>query len=187
MKKLLTLAAALLCLSSVHAAQFKVSKGDVNFTAKGFPAFITIAGKTNNIMGTLSKKDGNLSGSFSIDLSTLKTGMDLRDDHMKNKYLLVGKYPKATLTLPSFKPQASGSVQAELQLKDVKKPIKIDYTLVNSGGSIAIKTNFELLLNDFNVGIPSFQGITVAKTIKLSVAFKAVEEMKKAPKKAAKK
>ena len=185
MKKLLSLAAALLCLNMAQAAQYKVSQGDVNFTAKGFPAFITIAGKTKNITGTLSKEGENISGRFSVDLATLKTGMDLRDDHMKNKYLKVGEFPKATLILPSFKPEASGTVQGELQLKDVKKPIKIDYTLENSGGSMAIKTNFELLLNDFNVGIPSFQGITVAKTIKLAVAFKAVEEkmMKKAAKK----
>lgn len=189
MKKLLILVTAALCLNFAQAAQFKVSKGDVNFTAKGFPAFITIAGKSDNITGTLDKKAGKLSGKFMVDLATLKTGMDLRDDHMKNKYLEVGKYPKATLVLPEFKPEASGSVQAELHLKDVKKPIKIDYSIENGGGSMTVKTNFELLLNDFNVGIPSFQGITVAKTIKLAVAFKAVEEMtaKKEMKKPAKK
>jgi polyisoprenoid-binding protein YceI len=183
MKKLITLATAVLCLNLAQAAQFKVSKGNVNFTAKGFPAFITIAGKTTNITGILTKKDEKLSGNFSVDLTTLETGMDLRDDHMKNKYLKVGEFPKATLILPSFTPEASGTVQGELLLKGVKKPIKIDYTLEKSGGSMAIKTNFELLLNDFKVGIPSFQGITVAKTIKLAVAFKAVEEKTKPTKK----
>jgi len=175
MKKLLILVSALACLNLAQAAQFKVSKGNVNFTAKGFPAFITIAGKSENITGTLNQEGKELSGTFDVDLSTLETGMDLRDDHMKNKYLEVTKFPKATLKLPKFTPEKSGSVEGILTLKEVEKPIKIDYTIDSSEGSMTVKTTFELLLTDFKVGIPSFQGITVAKTIKLAVAFKAIE------------
>ncbi len=176
MKTLLILITTLTSFNMVSAAQFKTAKGKVNFTAKGFPSFITIAGKSTNLNGTLVSEDQNLSGSFDVDLATLNTGMDLRDDHMKNKYLEVKKFPKATLTLPKFKSTESGTTQAMLKLKGIEKPIKVNYTIEKNDDSLTVETKFDLLLSDFNVGVPSFQGITVAKTIKLAVAFKAIKE-----------
>jgi polyisoprenoid-binding protein YceI len=155
------------------AAVYKASAGQVEFKAKGFPSFITISGKSSSVMGSLDLSKELASGTFKLPLKSLKTGMDLRDDHMLNKYLEVGRFPEATLTLKPFKLQNSGVAKATLKLHNVEKDIDVQYESKKSADGIEVKTSFDLVLSDFNIAIPSFQGITVAKDIKLTVAFKA--------------
>ena len=84
--------------ATASASQYNVRTGDVVFQAKGFPTFITIKGETKNLDGTLKVEGGKAMGSFKVAMTSLKTGMDLRDDHMINKYLEAKKFPQATLT-----------------------------------------------------------------------------------------
>lgn len=152
---------------------YEVAKGQVEFKAKGFPTFITISGKSPKVMGELNLNENKASGTFKLPLASLKTGMDLRDEHMTEKYLEVGKYPEATLTLKPFDLKEEGEAMGVLKLHNVEKTIPITYTSQRDGNTIQVKTDFNLVLNDFEIDIPSFQGITVAKDIKLEVEFTA--------------
>lgn len=162
----------MLTLSSTWGANYKVNQGEVEFTAKGFPTFITISGKSQNVSGELGLSKKRAKGKFKLPLNTLKTGMDLRDEHMTQKYLEVSKYPEATLTLNEFDLEESGEVQGLLKLHNVERPIQITYESELTDSGITVKTEFSLQLSDYGIDIPSFQGITVAKEIKLKVAFK---------------
>jgi polyisoprenoid-binding protein YceI len=154
---------------------FKVGTGNVEFKAKGFPTFITITGKSNSVAGTLdfNPETKKASGSFNLPLATLKTGMDLRDEHMTEKYLEVKKFPNATLTLKPFTLKEEGEAMGTLKLHDVEKEVTIKYTSNTSDDAIKVNTEFDIVLSQFNIDIPSFQGITVAKDIKLKVDLMA--------------
>jgi len=175
MKKILSLLFIIIS-QSIFSSTYNVAKGNVEFVAKGFPSFIKINGVSTKVDGTLKKDKDLLSGTFKLDLSSLSTGMELRDDHMKNKYLEVGKYPTAILTLTPFKLEDSGTAKGVLKLHNVEKEIEIEYESSQNQNSISVETKLNLVLNDFQIAIPSFQGITVAKDIAITVNLKANKE-----------
>lgn len=177
MKKLLL--ASVLCLNSAFAAHMAVTKNKVEFVAKGFPSFIKITGTSESMTGKLEEKEGMLSGKFTLPVKTLKTGMDLRDDHMINKYLHVGKHPDIKLEIKPFKVMPSGKAKGVLMLHGEEKPVEVSYTSKRSGKELSVDANFKIDIVDFKIDIPSFQGITVAKEVKLKAMLTAITEMKK--------
>lgn len=155
--------------TSLYAKTYDVTQGLVEFKARGFPTFITISGKSTKLSGMLSINEGKAEGSFKLPLASLKTGMDLRDEHMTEKYLEVEKFPEAKVTLMPFELKDSGKVMGTLTLHKVTKEIPLEYTTVKSDTGIKVSTKFKIELSDYNIQIPSFQGITVAKEINLNV------------------
>lgn len=161
-------------LTTAQAGVYMINQGKVQFIAKGFPTFITITGKGNGLTGEMTEDQGMTSGKFILDLNSLSTDLELRDEHMKNKYLEVGKFPNAELTLPMKKLSDGGEIKATLKLKDVEKEIPVQYEVSHEDGNKIVKTSFKVELSDFDIKIPSFQGVTVAKTININVEFKAI-------------
>lgn len=148
-------------------------QGSVEFTAKGFPTFITIKGRGEGITGVLEMEENELLGAtIQFPLNTLKTGMDLRDEHMHEKYLETKKYPNATLTITKTSLKDSGSMEGILKLHNVSKNVTIHYE-AEGRNPLVTKAYFSIVLGDFGIDIPSFQGITVAKEIKVEVALRA--------------
>lgn len=167
MKKIL-LAWTLLLIQNSFGAHIQ-SKGKVEFLAKGFPTFITIQGKGDQLKGEMDISGNKVnSGKFQFPLSTLKTGMDLRDEHMHEKYLESKKYPNAVLTLEPFNLDEEGTAKGKLSLHNKEKNIEVTYKRL-SENPLQIEAEFKLLLEDYGIDIPSFQGITVAKEIKIKV------------------
>ncbi len=157
---------------SIQAATY-IPTGKVEFTAKGYPTFITIKGTGEGLQGQLDIEGNKVrSARLRFPLGKLKTGMDLRDKHMHDKYLETSKYPMATLELPSFELTESGEVEGELKLHNITKKVKVHFK-AHSGETITAQANFKILLEDFAIDIPSFQGITVAKEINLAIDMKA--------------
>ncbi len=66
----------------------------VSFAATG-PAGMRIVGSSSD----LSVSDDAQNITVTVPLGNLKTGVDLRDQHMRDKYLEVPKYPNAELVV----------------------------------------------------------------------------------------
>lgn len=95
---------AMVCSLAVWASvpgqtTLDLKEGGMEFVAIGRPAMIRIKGEGPKPEGNLSISDGNVSGKLLLALDKLKTGIDLRDTHMKDKYLETKKYPQAELTI----------------------------------------------------------------------------------------
>lgn len=92
-----------LSFGSAKAIPMSPEKGNVEFLAVGKPAFVKIKGEGQGPTGQFQlKKVGSefiLNAELIVDLRTLKTGIELRDNHMKEKYLLTPQYNSATLKL----------------------------------------------------------------------------------------
>lgn len=152
----------LLCIFlplAVKSQVYKTENGNVEFLSKA--ALNEFTGKSSQLQGLLDLEKNLLD--FYLDLNTLKTGIGLRDRHMRDNYLETKKYPFAEFTgsilnLPSLVPGETKSVVAKGKIKihGVERPIEVPGTLkMVSQSEILLETSFTLLLGDFKIAIPS--------------------------------
>lgn len=138
-----------------------MAAGKCEFYAKASIGVLEFTGTGCTIEGKPKHEGGKVSGEFTVDLSKLDAGV--RTDHMRDKYLEVGKFPKAALKLDPM-PEAGGAFTGKLTLHGVEKPIsgKADKT------STGYAFKFDVNSPDFGIAEASYKGITIAKTIAVS-------------------
>lgn len=176
MKQVIVFAFALSSLCSAHALtyEFKPSKGKVSFLAVGHPSAIKIRGEGSGAEGKLTETDGQLNGTLKFNLTTLKTGIDLRDKHVKEKYLEVSEYPDAQLTLnnlPAPKKIGVSDVPFEgtLSLRGVERPVKGTYSTESQGDEVKTVAKFPVEITEYKIETPSYLGITVADKVTVEI------------------
>jgi polyisoprenoid-binding protein YceI len=85
----------------------------VTFTSKA--PLETVVGKTAEISGFIQVDPTDLTGTsraeLQVDLASLKTGIGLRDRHMREQYLEVEKYPVAAFNLTEVKTASANSLE----------------------------------------------------------------------------
>jgi polyisoprenoid-binding protein YceI len=139
------------------------------------PGGFKIEGKSQKV----DIKDDGKALTVSVDLSELATGIALRDRHMREKYLEVGKFPLATLVVPlaSLKiPNAAaagdGDATGQFTLHGVTKDLPFHYQEVcRSDGLCEVNGTLALNMNEFGIHVPAYLGITVKPNISTSVHF----------------
>jgi polyisoprenoid-binding protein YceI len=87
-----------------------------------------------------------------VATATIKTGLPLRDDHMKNKYLEVAKYPKAYLRDVVA---TGGKFKATLEAHGVKKPVTGDYQVVGN----KVQAKFKINQTEFGIPKTKYMGV----------------------------
>jgi len=185
MKVQILVTSAILFFASLALAvpqyNFQPDAGKIEFKTKGWPSLITIKGEGTGVTGALTETDGKVSGDLTFELKTLKTGIDLRDNHMKDKYLEVGKYPTAKLKLTNISvPQGlSGDLKIKglLELHGQSKEVAISGKLEQDGETLKLKGEIPITLTDFKIPIPNYKGITVAELVTVSFSSK-VQQIK---------
>ena len=158
--------------------EFNPAQGKISFLAKGRPALISIKGEGEGASGVLRQESGMLQGDLSFNLGTLKTGIDLRDEHMKTKYLETEKFPLTVLTIKGMQSpplNAPTPFEGSLRLHGVDNPVKGTVTLSGGEAEKTVKAEFSVKLSQFKIEIPSFQGITVAEDVAVQMESKAKE------------
>lgn len=137
------------------------------------------------IVGTTSDLDVDEQGSkivIRVPLRNLTTGIALRDDHMRNKYLQVGSYPNAELTvdrsalrLPAGDGNASGDANGTMAIHGKTKNVSFHYNVAKSGGTLHVGGTTKLDIKDYGIDVPSYLGVTVKPDIDVEVQFNATE------------
>lgn len=117
------------------------------------------------ISGNVSLQDGKFKGkNIVVDLKSLVTGMELRDDHAKNKYLEVKKYPTAVL-LEAI--GANGVGKAKIKVRDKESIVTGTYKVSSTGKTL--KAEFKIKLSSFGIADVSFKGIGVEDEVRVEV------------------
>lgn len=116
------------------------------------------------IEGDMNYKDGELSGDFFVVLDNLDTGLELRNEHMREKYLETKKYDKARFVLSPLK-LGEKNFSGKLTLHGVSKQIS---GKVISSNEKSLKVSFQVDLSDFKIATPEYKGISIAKNINFS-------------------
>ena len=137
----------------------------VSVECKISPGSATFVAETEVVSGSavLTKNSEIMVNEVSVDLKSLSTSMSLRDDHMKNKYLEVDRFPKATLILGKGK---DGVGEGKIKIRDIEKVINGTYKILSDTELEAI---FNLNLADFDIKGIRHLGIGVKDLVKVTV------------------
>lgn len=97
-----------------------------------------------------------------LDLNTLRTGISLRDRHLREKYLETHKFPRAVLKEARAK---NGRFAGTLRIRDIDRKIAGSYKVASSGYVGVFKTK----LSDFNIEEANYMGVGVDDEVEVEV------------------
>ena len=173
-------------VTSAASGPWRVGQGEVSVKCP-----MTVGGsfdaRTSALIGTLTASAGRPStfeGSLAVDLRTVDTGIDLRNDHLKEKYLEVDKgagYDQAVLSdvvlqgLNADAPAGKGSFTGSLMLHGVKKTVTGTVEIRQDGTGRRVRASFPVNLPDYNIDKPRYLGVGVKDTVQVSVTFIATQ------------
>jgi polyisoprenoid-binding protein YceI len=179
----LALLARPVALPAAEAPAWRVSQGDVRVAVPlrpggGFEAH------TSSLGGTLTlaaHEPVALAGELVVDLTTIDTGIDLRNRHLREKYLEVAKpgFDKAVLSeirLPDAKGEAfegRSGFSGTLRLHGVSHAVSGNAEIHHDGDSVRVSASFALTLTDFGVEPPQYMGVGVANRLGVKVSLTA--------------
>jgi polyisoprenoid-binding protein YceI len=140
--------------------------------------------RSRALSGSLTGEPGSgaFAGSLAVDLRTLDTGIGLRNDHMRDRYLEVHKgegYDHAVLSdvrLANPAVEASGGTSpftAALQLHGLTRPIAGEARLSSRGSDVRVEASFPLDLTEFGIESPRYLGVGVRDQVTVRVTFTA--------------
>jgi polyisoprenoid-binding protein YceI len=162
-------------LPAVSGAALQCKGGSATFDASG-PAGLKIEGKTSDV--SVSETGGTVR--VSVGLATLDTGIDLRNRHMREKYLEVQKYPNAVLVVdrsalhfPDDGKDADGSAKGTLSIHGQTRPVVFNYRAHRNHDVFDVNGTVRLNMNDYGITVPSYLGITVKPDIDVAAHFAA--------------
>jgi polyisoprenoid-binding protein YceI len=178
------LAAATPLLAASPSLELKLQKNEIRFTAIGNPSLLKIKGHGSDFSGSVKAVvEGTgavFDGTLKLKMTTLETGIETRDEHMRDKYLEVGKYPEATLTIKPIKIADFGttssfdrelSFEGKLQLHGIERPVTGKLKVTKAKDQLSVVPQFKLKLSDYKIDVPSFAGITVADDVDVEGQF----------------
>lgn len=194
--------AFLLPASAVSADEYDVRGGLSNVSFISDATLETITGTSSDISGTLTvdlSNPGATTGSITVPVTSLRTGVDMRDEHLHGAdWLNAGEHPDITfaITAVDVSDQDSlrhgqtlrASVTGEFSLngatQTLSAPAEVSFYEIASedisgsygvdGDIVRVETNFDVELADFGVSIAPPLRLKVAPTINVSVRLSAI-------------
>jgi polyisoprenoid-binding protein YceI len=166
------------------APAWQITRGDVRVVCP-----LSVGGsfeaRTNSLTATLALSTARpvaLAGEVSVDLRTLDTGISMRNGHMRDNYLEVGKgagFDAAVLSdirLPdgdaatlSGRTRFSGT----LSLHGTKRAIAGDADVRRDGSSVRVDAAFAVRLEDYAIAPPRYLGVGVKDEVMVKVSLTA--------------
>lgn len=185
----LTLLAILAAGASAQSIDFKVGAGRASqqiATVESVTDFETFTGVTSNVKGTLSfdraKRTG--SGNIIVDVASIKTGIDLRDEHLREpRWMDATKFPTIQFVSESVKHVRGDTyrVSGKFTMRGVTKQVTTDVTLKHlkeseattnagfKGDVLQVKAKFDVKLSDYGVTVPGGPSAKVANTVTIGL------------------
>ncbi|MFO7826920.1 MAG: YceI family protein [Cyclobacterium sp.] len=166
----------LLMVGEVQAQEFKTTEGEVRFLSQA--SLNEFTGKSDQLHGLLDPEKNLID--FYVDLNTLKTGIGLRDRHMRDNYLETEKYPFAEFTgkmqgAVSFEVNQTQKVKAMgvFKIHGKERYLEVDGSLTPLGpNEILLEANFEVKLGDFDIAIPQVMFYELSETQQVKIKAK---------------
>lgn len=124
---------------------------------------VTVTGSLKGLKGKSVFDPNNLAASSiesTVDVNTINTGIDMRDDHLKEEeYFDAKNYPQ--LKFVSKKIVATGraggyTITGLLTIKSTTREVSFPFTATPEGNGFRLKGEFKLNRRDYGVGGSSF-------------------------------
>jgi polyisoprenoid-binding protein YceI len=172
MKKLIFLSLFFILLAFKGSQSWAIEPNyKINFTI-GYWAG-TCNGSISGLIGNIIFDENDISKSvfnFGVDLTTLKTGNTMRDDHLKKEENFnTPKYPFILFKSSSISKTLIGYVvEGNLTIKATTKKVQLPFTVKANAGTTVFSSNFKINRLDYFVGESSWKlkdSVTVNVTI----------------------
>lgn len=113
---------------------------------------------------------------FEVELAGLKTGIGLRDRHLRENYLETEEFPYASLAgqIDSVRfviDTAIVHVSGIFSIHGVEQPFGTVCSVTQSGTSYRVSSAFEIRLTDYNIEVPSLMFLKVNEVIEVRLDF----------------
>ncbi|MBI5058862.1 YceI family protein [candidate division KSB1 bacterium] len=143
-----------------------------------------VIGRTQTVTGIIepvvATGDGSGRAEIHVDLLSLKTGIELRDRHMRENHLETDQYPEATFTLTRLEIpggtlpdgiRTAVSVVGNLTLHGVTREIEPEsfLTMLDGGARMRVEASFTMKMKDFGIPLPQFLVMRLSEEQKISV------------------
>ena len=165
-------------------ASYRVRRGEVRvvcpLTVGGF--FETRTEAVSGTVGLGPTQPGALSGEVQVDLSSLDTGIALRNTHLRDKYLEVGRgaeYASAVLSgvrlgnLDGSSFQGSTPFTGTLLLHGTRRPVSGQADIHREGGDVRVDASFPVRIDDYGIAPPRYLGVGVKNEVQVKVSLVA--------------
>ena len=152
----------------------------------------TMKGETGRVSGKVSFDPSNISevqGTFKIPVASIRTGSDLRDEHLAGDgWLDAKKHPHATFEISKLVKgpkelkegkSAKVKVEGKFTVHGVTQTKVADGTVrwaPSDKEALRIQASFKLALEDHDVSVPSIVRLKVANEIVVNVDLRGVAE-----------
>ena len=121
--------------------------------------------RANTLAGSAMKKgDVVMAKNIRFKLSDLQSGVELRDTHMKEKYLEVEKFPTAELVAAKGE---NGKFKAILKIRGKSNPVSGSYKISGS----ELTANFKTTLSAWGIPEASYMGVSVEDEVTVTVTL----------------
>jgi polyisoprenoid-binding protein YceI len=163
---------------------YRIARGEVRVLCP-----ITVGGSfeavTTSLSGTLgvaAMRPAMLRGDLTVDLSSLDTGIALRNAHMRDNYLEVGKGADfATAVLSDVRLDKVGAstfhgqtpFTGMLLLHGTRKPVWGQADIRLDGGDIRVAASFPIHIDDYGIAPPRYLGVGVRNDVQVKVSVVA--------------
>jgi polyisoprenoid-binding protein YceI len=178
-KKNLIVALVFLLASTACFAQDKyfTKTGKISFFSKG--QMEDIEAKNKTVTAVIDTKSGAVQ--FAVQMKGFEFAKQLMQQHFNENYVESDKYPKG-----EFKGSISNNseidytkdgtynakVKGKLTIHGVTKDVETTGKVKVDGGKLDVTSDFNILLSDYNIKIPSIVQDKLSNSIKISVDCK---------------
>ncbi len=148
----------------------------------------TFDGTTNQLSGLFSLEPGNLgagvTGTLTVQMRDLTTGLGVRDNHMKKNHLQTDLYP-VSIFVPTAVKQGPDSLAsgepAKLILTGIftlhgmtrRIVVQVDALWNRDGDRLQVTAKFPVRLADYSIPRPQFLTMRLGEVQQVTVAFTA--------------
>jgi hypothetical protein len=169
--------------AGADASSWRIVRGDVRVVCP-----LTVGGsfeaKTGAIEGTLSlaAAGASLDGDIRVDLATLDTGIGLRNEHLRERYLEVRRgegFDHAVLSdihLGDADPrlvQGKARFSGTFLLHGTRKAIAGEASVRRDGQTVRVEASFPVTVADYGIEKPQYLGVGVREQVKVTVSLVA--------------
>jgi polyisoprenoid-binding protein YceI len=176
-KAIFGIIALVVAASPSYADAYKVAGAEVVVVCP-----LTVGGsfeaRTKSVTGEVAAtaaEPGSVSGALRVDLQTLETGIAVRDRHMRETYLEVGKGPEfAVATFEQIrvdKLDGKSTFRGTLQLHGQRQEVTGTADLQQRDGRIRVQAQFPIKVSSFQIPKPTYLGVGVKDEIQVKVVL----------------
>jgi polyisoprenoid-binding protein YceI len=157
MRKFVFLSLAAITIKSGRAQYQPIDTGStVQFKIKNFG--LNVSGSFTGLGGNIHfdpGKPGDGVFDVSIDANSINTGIDMRDNHLRNdNYLDTKRFRRIRITSTKISPDKKGTLffTGNLTIKNKTKTISFPFTAEQVNGGYIFRGAFKINRKDFDIG-----------------------------------